>query len=131
MGKDQKAQLVIEAINMAVTHRKPDQGMDHSDQGSQYTSVAIGLRCTETGVRPWMGSGGDCYGNAMCKNFSATLGCELPDRRKFKTKAESRVAFFEFIEGRYNSSRRHPALGYRLPINYERTAAEGLESPSP
>ena len=63
--------------------------------------------------------------------FFATLECELLDRRKFKTKAEARVACFEFIEGWYNPSRRHSALGYKSPINYERTAAEGLESPSP
>jgi putative transposase len=61
----------------------------------------------------------------------ATLECELLDRRKLKTKAEARVACFEFIEGWYNPSRRHSALGYKSPINYERTVAEGLESLSP
>ena len=67
----------------------------------------------------------------MCESCFATLECELRDRRKFKTKAEARIACFEFIEGWYNPSRRHSALGYKSPINYERTAAEGLESPSP
>lgn len=131
MGNDQKAQLVIDAMNMAVTQRKPDCVIHHSDQGSQYTSVAFGLRCKEMGVRPSMGSVGDCYDNAMCESFFATLECELLDRRKFKTKAEARVACFEFIEGWYNPSRRHSALGYKSPINYERTVAEGLESLSP
>lgn len=64
MGNEQKAQLVIDAMNMAVTQRKPDSVIHHSDQGSQYTSVAFGLRCKEMGVRPSMGSVGDCYDNA-------------------------------------------------------------------
>ena len=82
------------------------------------------------GVRPTMGSGGDCYDNAMCESFFATLECELLDRRKFKTKAEARVACFEFIEEWYNLGRRHSALGYKSPINYERTAAQALEPQS-
>ena len=131
MGTRQRTQLVLDAMNMAVTQRKPSSVIHHSDQGSQYTSVAFGLRCTEMGVRPSMGSVGDCYDNAMCESFFATLECELLERRKFRTKAEARIACFEFIEGWYNPSRRHSALGYKSPINYERTAAEGLESPSP
>lgn len=130
MGNRQKAQLVIDAMNMAITQRKPDSVIHHSDQGSQYTSVAFGLRCKEMGVRPSMGSVGDCYDNAMCESFFATLECELIDRRKFKTKAEARVACFEFIEGWYNPSRRHSALGYQSPINYERSKLETLESSS-
>jgi putative transposase len=131
MGTRQRTQLVLDAMNMAVMQRKPTDVLHHSDQGSQYTSVAFGLRCKEMGVRPSMGSVGDCYDNAMCESFFATLECELLDRRKFKTKAEARVACFEFIEGWYNPSRRHSALGYKSPINYERTATEGLESQSP
>jgi putative transposase len=131
MGTRQRTQLVLDAMNMAVMQRKPTDVIHHSDQGSQYTSVAFGLRCKEMGVRPSMGSVGDCYDNAMCESFFATLECELLDRRKFKTKAEARVACFEFIEGWYNPSRRHSALGYKSPINYERTATEGLESQSP
>lgn len=131
MGTGQRTQRVLGAMNMAVAQRKPDRVIHHSDQGSQYTSVAFGLRCKEMGVRPSMGSVGECYDNAMCESFFATLECELLDRRKFKTKAEARVACFEFIEGWYNPSRRHSALGYKSPINYQRIAAEGLESPSP
>ena len=61
-----------------------------------------------------------------CESFFATLECELLDRRKFKTKADARMAVFEFIEGRYNPGRRHSALGYLSPIDYEREAADGL-----
>ena len=131
MGHNLKAQLVIDAMNMAIAQRKPTNVIHHSDQGSQYTSVAFGLRCREANVRPSMGSVGDAYDNAMCESFFATLECELLDRRKFQTKAEARMAIFEFIEGWYNPGRRHSALGHKSPINYERRVAEELESSSP
>lgn len=131
MGTPQRIQLALDAMNMAVTQRKPESVIHHGDRGSQDTSVAFGLRCKEMGVRPSMGSVGECYDNAMCESFFATLECELLERRKFRTKAEARVACFEFIEGWHNPSRRHSALRYKSPINYERTAAEGLESSSP
>jgi len=130
MGHNLKAQLVIDAMNMAIGQRKPRDVIHHSDQGSQYTSIAFGLRCKEAGVRPSMGSVGDAYDNAMCESFFATLECELLDRRKFQTKAEARMAIFEFIEGWYNPARRHSALGYQSPIAYERRNAERLESAS-
>jgi putative transposase len=71
----------------------------HSDQGSQYTALAFGQRCKEAGVRPSRGSVGDCFDNAMCESFFATLACELRERRHFKTPSEARMAIFEFIEG--------------------------------
>ena len=131
MGHDLKAQLVLDALNMALTQRCPVDVIHHSDQGSQYTSIAFGMRCKEAGVRPSMGSVGDAYDNAMCESFFATLECELLDRRKFRTKAEARMAVFQFIEGWYNPGRRHSALGYQSPINYERSDRERLESVSP
>ena len=131
MGHNLKAELVIDAINMAITQRKPENVIHHSDQGSQYTSIAFGLRCKEANVRPSMGSVGDCFDNAMCESFFATLECELLDRQKFHTKAEARIAIFQFIEGWYNPARRHSALGYKSPINYERRAYATLESASP
>jgi len=82
-------------------------------------------------VRPSMGSVGDAYENAMCESFFSTLEAELLNRRSFKTKAEAKMAVFEFIEGWYNPERRHSALGYKSPINYERSRLETLESPSP
>lgn len=72
-------------------------------------------------MKPSMGSVGDAYDNAMAESFFATLECELIDRRRFKTQAEARMAIFEFIEGWYNPQRRHSALGYQSPINYERS----------
>ena len=92
----------------------------HSDQGSQYTSVAFGLRCKEANVRLSMGSVGDAYDNAMCESFFATLECELLDQKPLRSQAEARMALFEFIEGWYNPHRRHSALGYLSPMAYER-----------
>jgi len=131
MGHDLRSQLVLDALNMALTQRRPVEVIHHSDQGSQYTSIAFGLRCKEADVRPSMGSVGDAYDNAMCESFFATLECELLDRRKFRTKAEARMAVFQFIEGWYNPGRRHSAIGYQSPVNYERSARERLESASP
>jgi putative transposase len=68
-----------------------------------------------------MGSVGDCFDNAMCESFFATLECELLDRRSFKTQIEARMAIFEFIEGWYNPHRRHSAIDYLSPIDYEKT----------
>jgi putative transposase len=91
----------------------------HSDQGSQYTSLAFGKRCKEMGVKPSMGSVGDAYDNAMAESFFATLECELIDRRSWPTKAEARLALFTWIEAWYNPRRRHSALDYDSPIDFE------------
>jgi len=91
----------------------------HSDQGSQYTSLEFGKRCRAFGVRPSMGSVGDCYDNAMCESFFATLECELLERHRFETHQQARTAAFHFIEGFYNLTRRHSALGYRSPMRFE------------
>jgi putative transposase len=113
-------QLVLDALNMALMTRRPKSVIHHSDQGSQYTSIAFGQRCSEAGVCPSMGSVGDAYDNAMCESFFATLECELLDRCRFKTQAEARSATFAFIEGFYNLRRRHSSIGYLAPIDYER-----------
>jgi putative transposase len=76
---------VLDALDMALVARKPDNVVHHSDRGSQYTSVAFGNRCKEAGVRPSTGSVGDAYDNAMCESFFATLECELIDRRRFRS----------------------------------------------
>ena len=115
-----RSELVEDALDMALGQRKPEGVIHHSDQGSQYTSVAFGKRCRQAGVRPSMGSVGDCYDNALCESFFASLECELIDRRRFATRTEARLALFQYIEGFYNTHRRHSSLGYLSPINYER-----------
>ena len=114
-----RTELVLDALEMAIGQRRPEGVIHHSDQGSQYTSLAFGKRCREAGVRPSMGSVGDAYDNAMCESFFATLECELLERRRFTSKIEAKMACFSFIEGWYNPVRRHSALGYRSPMAYE------------
>jgi putative transposase len=119
IGEHMRAELVLAALNMAIATRKPDAVVHHSDQGSQYASLAFGKRCQDMGVRPSMGTVGDAYDNAMAESFFASLECELLDRRNFKTKTEARLAVFTWIEGWYNPRRRHSALGQISPINFE------------
>jgi putative transposase len=119
MSSTLHTQVVLDALNMAVTQRQPREVVHHSDHGCQYTSVAFGVRCKEAGVRPSMGTVGDAYDNAMCESFFGTLECELLDRRRFRSQAEARMAVFDYIEGFYNPRRRHSALDYQSPIEYE------------
>ena len=76
------------------------------------------------GVRPSMGSVGDCFDNALCESFFATLECELIERRRFANRVEAKMAIFRFIESWYNPRRRHSALGYKLPVNFEAKHSE-------
>jgi putative transposase len=133
MATHLRTELVLAALNMALGQRRPAAVIHHSDQGSQYTALAFGRRCDEAGVRPSMGSVGDCFDNAMCESFFATLECELLDRRHFKTQIEARMAIFEFIEGWYNPHRRHSAINYSSPVDFERTYRQNTcyRSPSP
>ena len=115
-----RAELVLDALDMALYKRRPRAVIHHSDQGTQYTSVAFGQRCRQAGVRPSMGSVGDCYDNALCESFFATLECELLARHSFRTRAEARMEVFGFIEGFYNPHRRHSSIDNLSPVNYER-----------
>ena len=78
------------------------------------------------GVRPSMGSVGDCYDNAMAESFFATLECELIDRHSFKTQAEAKMAIFEFIEGWYNPHRRHSSRGGPRRLDREQELISGI-----
>ncbi len=130
MANHLRSDLVLDALEMAVGQRKPRDVVHHSDQGSQYTSLAFGNRCQEAGVRPSMGSVGNAYDNAMAESFFSTLECELLARRRFRSQAEARMACFSYIEGFYNPLRRHSALGYRSPVVYEQeTGSEPSTEP--
>ena len=84
IGERMTADPVLAALNMALEQRKPQDGViHHSDQGSQYTSIAFGNRCAQMSVRPSMGTVGDAYDNAMAESFFASLECELNERRSF------------------------------------------------
>ena len=103
-GVQMTADLVIAALNMALHTRRPESVIHHSDQGSQYTSIAFGNRCKEMGVRPSMGTVGDAYDNAMAESFFASLECELIARRSWRTKTEARLAVFTW-ESRVGTTR--------------------------
>lgn len=120
MRDDLRAELVVDALGMALTRRKPRPGLvHHSDRGSQYTSLAFGKTIEEAGVLPSMGRRGDAYDNAVAESFFATLETELLDRHTFRSRDQARLAVFTYIEGFYNARRRHSTLGQRSPDRFE------------
>jgi putative transposase len=114
-----KTDLVLAALQMAVTLRRRKGAIHHSDHGCQYTALTFGRRCKELGIILSHGSVGDAYDNAMAESFFATIECELFNRRSWHSPAEAKPAIFRYIEGWYNPHRRHSALGQRSPINFE------------
>jgi putative transposase len=116
-----RTELVLQALNMALYQRRPEQVIHHSDQGTQYTSIQFGLRCKEARVRPSMGSVGDAYDNALCESFFATLECELLDPQRFQNQAEAKMACSTSSRagttrtgGIPPSDRSHPSTSKRL-----------------
>jgi len=123
MADHLRTELVLDALGMALARRRPAPGLvHHSDRGCQYTSVAFGRRLAESGLVPSMSRVGNCWDNAVAESFFATLKRELvdrPDRAAWPTRAAARSASFEYIEGFYNSRRRHSTLRYLSPAAYE------------
>jgi putative transposase len=120
MRNDLRAELVIDALGMALQGRRPNGGViHHSDRGSQYTSLAFGKTLSDAGVLPSMGRRGDAFDNALMESFFATLETELIDRYTFRTRDQARLELFHYLEGFYNPRRRHSALGYLSPERYE------------
>lgn len=123
--------LVLAALDMAVAQRKPKSVIHHSDQGSQYTSLAFGQRCREAGVRPRRARPAIATTTQCARASLRRYECELIERRRFATKAEARMAVFAFIEGWYNPRRRHSALSYASPMEYEREHQANTEHSTP
>ena len=99
MATHMRASLVIDALKMALAHRRPVPGLiHHSDQGSQYVSLAFGRAAGEVGIAVSMGSRGDAYDNAVAETFFATLKKELVNRRTWPSRLELQSAVFEYIE---------------------------------
>jgi putative transposase len=125
MADHLRSELVVSALEMALYRRCPERGLiHHSDMGCQYTAVLFTKRCERAGIEISMGSVGDCYDNAVCETFHASLKKERIYRRSWPTRAEARAAVFEYIEGWYNPRRRHSTLGYLSPAEYERHHAQ-------
>jgi len=120
MADHMRTELVADALGMALAHRRPAPGLiHHSDQGSQYVSLAFGQQARAAGIAQSMGSRGDCFDNAVAESFFATLKKELIHRRSWPTKAELRTEVFEYIEVFYNRRRRHRSLGQLSPVQFE------------
>jgi putative transposase len=121
MADHLRAELVTDALEMALARRRPERGLIwHSDQGSQFVSLAFGQKARAAGIAQSMGSKGDCFDNAVAESFFATLKKELINRRSWPSKAELRSEVFDYIEVFYNRERRHSTLGQLSPADYEK-----------
>ena len=124
-------EIVTAALDMAILRARPGPGLiHHSDHGSQYTSYVFGQRCQEAGIVPSMGTVGDAFDNALAESFFATLECELIDRQEFVTREEARTKIFDYLETWYNPRRRHSALDYLSPMEFERRCQDTSSAPS-
>src|SRR5262249_37586854 len=115
--------LVVDALEMAISRRGRGEGLvSHSDRGRQYASEHYRRVLADHGIVCSMSRRGDCWDNAPMESFFATLKKELVHHQSYRTRAEARASVFEYIEAFYNRVRRHSALGYRSPAEYEQTA---------
>lgn len=127
MADHLRTELVTDALAMALDRRHPPPGViHHSDKGSQYTALTFGNRCREAGIRPSTGRTGSCFDNAVTESFFASLECELLDRTTFATRTQAQRTVFAYIEGFYNTHRRHSANGQLSPADYERQHTETI-----
>jgi putative transposase len=117
-----RTDLVADALRMACTARRPPRGVIFSTRTGQYRSAQYARLADQLGVRLSVGRKGQCWDNAVAESFFATIKTELLDRRPWPTRARARTAIFEWIEGWYNTRRRHSTLDYRSPAAYEATA---------
>jgi putative transposase len=117
-----RTELVTDALQMALAQRRPAPGLIwHTDQGSQFVSLAFGQKARAAGIAQSMGSKGDCFDNAVAESFFATLKKELIHGRSWPSKAELRTEVFEYIEIFFNRRRRHSTLGFLSPAQFETT----------
>jgi putative transposase len=120
MDQNIDTRLVLAAWHMAQTQRQPPPELVfHSDRGCQYASADFRLALASAKALPSMSRKANCYDNAAMESFWSTLKLELIYRRDFKTRAEARLAIFDFIEAFYNRRRRHSSLNYRCPVDFE------------
>ncbi len=117
--------LVLSALDMALKSRRPPAGLvHHSDRGSQYACADYQRALAARGIRCSMSRKGNCWDNAVVESFFSTLKTELVHDRDFPTRESAKAALFEFIEVFYNRQRRHSALGYVSPVEFEKTASQ-------
>jgi putative transposase len=121
MGQEHNAELVKQALHMALVQRQPGAGLlHHSDRGSEYASQSYQELLHQYNIQISMSKKGDCYDNAMIESFWGTLKEECFGLEIFPTIKEAKTAIFEYIEVFYNRKRRHSSLGYLSPLDYEK-----------
>jgi putative transposase len=120
MGDTMTSRLVVDALEMAVQRRLPDEGLlAHSDRGSQYASEHYQRLLAKHGIECSMSGVGQCWDNAPMESFFASLKKELVHHEDYQSRAEARASIFEYIETFYNPKRRHSSLGFVSPAEYE------------
>jgi putative transposase len=120
MAEHMRAELVVEALEMAIWQRRPQTGLvHHSDRGGQYVSLIFGQTARDAGIDISMGAKGCALDNAVAEAFFATLKKELTRRRSWPARRELQSAVFAYIEGWYNRRRLHSTLGYLSPEQFE------------
>jgi len=116
-------EVIADALRKAIRQRRPKPGvLFHSDRGTQYTSYAFRDLMEQYGFVQSMSSSGNCYDNAVMESFFHTLKTELVYFEKYRSRQEARGDIFEYIEVFYNCVRRHSALNYCSPAEFERNA---------
>lgn len=121
MRDDLKSEIVVDALGMGTTMRRPDAGLvHHSDRGAQYRSLAFGKSLRDSGILASMGETGVPHDNAVTESVMATIKKECVHRHTFKTRDQARFEVFGYIEGFYNPYRRHSSLGNLSPAEFER-----------
>jgi len=120
MAEHLRSELVVDALAMATATRGGPGTVHHSDQGSQYISLALTRRLAEAGISGSMGGVGTAYDNAAAESLFSTIKRELVHRERYPTRAAARTAIFEFIEVFYNRRRLHSSIGMMSPAEFER-----------
>ena len=120
MANHRRAELVNQALSMALLQRQPVAGLImHTDRGSQYGADSYRQRLRQHGIEPSMSRKGNCWDNAVAESFFHTLKTELIYLEDYDTHEEAQSAVFEYIEVFYNRQRCHSANGYLAPLLYE------------
>ena len=124
MADHLRTDLPLAALKMAISAKRPAAGLiHHSDRGVQYASAEYRKVMQSAGLRVSMSRKGNCYDNAPMESFFHTLKTELVHHRQYATRQEATRDIFAYIEGFYNRTRRHSAIGYLSPIEMELKAA--------
>lgn len=122
MADHMRAELVNDALLMAIWKRKPSKGLIwHTDRGSQYASDSHRSILKDHSITQSMSRKGDCWDNAVAESFFHTLKTELIHHREFKNQVQAKAEVFEYIEVFYNRTRIHSSNNYLSPENYEIT----------